>query len=542
MGSLYLHNLTPEQRIGLEKRLWEIQNGLCFICGETIDFQLHKDSIDIDHVEPISVGGKDDPSNFALTHSSCNRSKQASDLRVARVLAKFDSLKEKCAKENRPANLHTVLTEFEGAKYDLKVKIENGMVKYTMPEVGKVGLFQSPLYTDDLSDLNYFFAKLPVEYLHHDDRINPRAIGGNLAKLVVEFHKKRPQLHVSLGWTETVKEESVCRIRIFDGQHKAAAQLLLGVRELPVRVFVNPDLEVLLATNTNAGTTLRQIAFDKSVQRHLGSSLFWDRVARYRKENNLPEDYEGFSERELVKHFKGESREMKRYVLDAIRDSITHDSNNRLKDYIDFGGRSKERPLSYSTIEKTFYSFFIYQDLLETPLNYRFDEGENPRELEIRQIIRLMSLIADEIFIGKFDPSLGTYRLENRIQKHEKIPEDHIRAHRMAREEVIYVWLGYVRQIIENYFILMGKPVDKKKLFQYKLPEGVWDRVGTFVHNLSQLPVWINYELSLSVFGGKQTYEYWQKIFETGNSPQGQKVLPEPLNLMKMIEEPSVVL
>jgi hypothetical protein len=42
-------------------------------------------------------------------------------------------------------------------------------------------------------------------------------------------------------------------------------------------------------------------------------------------------------------------------------------------------------------------------------------------------------------------------------------------------------------------------------------------------------------ELSLIVFGGKQNYEFWQTIFEAGRSPQGQQVLPEPLNLMDMI-------
>jgi hypothetical protein len=46
-------------------------------------------------------------------------------------------------------------------------------------------------------------------------------------------------------------------------------------------------------------------------------------------------------------------------------------------DFIDLGGRGKERPLSYSTIEKTFYSFFVYQEVLETPINYRMEEGEN---------------------------------------------------------------------------------------------------------------------------------------------------------------------
>jgi len=139
--------------------------------------------------------------------------------------------------------------------------------------------------------------------------------------------------------------------------------------------------------------------------------------------------------------------------------------------------------------------------------------------------------------IGRFDPSIGTHRIENRIQKGEKIPEDHLRAYRLSREEIIYTWLKYIQQIVKNYFIMLGNPINEEKLFQYKFPPALWDRVRIFVRNLKQLPVWVNTELSLSVFGGKQNYEYWQTIFETGKSPQDQQVLPSPLNLMEMLKE-----
>jgi hypothetical protein len=537
LGSLYLSGLSSEQREELERRLWNSQRGICFICEREIDLKLHQNAIDVDHVEPIKTGGKDDPSNFALTHSSCNRSKQASDLRVARVLASFNSIREECAKLNREPNLNDIFEKYGGAKYGLNIRLDGDTCKYSFPESGNNEIYSSPLYNDVLSGLSYFFAKIPISYLFHDDRINPRAIGGSLAGLVEEFFKKRPQLHVSLGWISLDGDSNKGRISIFDGQHKAASQVLLGVRELPVRIFVNPDLDVLLTTNTNAGTTLRQVAFDKSVQRHLGSALYLDRIERYQQERNLGDNVFTFSEKDLVKHFKGESREMKRYILDAVRDSITHHLENRLKDYVDFGGRGKEKPLSYSTIEKTFYSFFIYQELLETSLDYRMEVGENPRELEKDQILRLMNIIAEEIYIGKFDPAIGTYRIENRIQKGEKIPEDHVRAYRLSREELIYNWLRYIQQIVKNYFIMLGNPINEEKLFQYKFPQPLWDRVRIFVRNLKQLPVWVNTELSLSVFGGKQNYEYWQTIFETGKSPQNQQVLVTPLNLMEMIKE-----
>lgn len=536
MGSLYLNTLSTDQRRDLERTLLKSQHGNCFICEKVIDEELHTDTVDVDHVEPIKVGGKDDLSNFALTHASCNRSKQASDLRVARVLARFASIRDEVSKENRGPNLSDVLRRYKGAAYELPIRIEDGWVSLSFPDIGKNEVCRIPLYKDDLSGLQYFFAKLPIQYLFHDDRINPRAVGGSLNGLIEEFHKKRPQLQVSLGWTELKNTHGKAKVHVFDGQHKATAQVLLGVQELPLRIFLNPNLDILLTANTNAGTTLRQIAFDKSVQRHLGSALFLDRIERYRKDRGLGAEADDFSEKDLVNHFRGEWREMRRYILDATRDAITHHPDNKLKDYIDFAGKGKELPLSYSAIEKTFYSFFIFGDALETPLNHLMEENENPRELEKEQILKLMNIIAEKIYVGRYDPAIGTARIENRIQKGGDVPEAHLCAYRVSREEILYSWLRFVRQIVQNYFITTGKPIQENKLFQYRFPEPLWDSIENFIVNLTKMPLWVNRELSSSVFGGKQNYEYWQTIFESGKTPQDQQVLPSSINLMKMIQ------
>jgi hypothetical protein len=536
MSSLYLRRQTSEERSELIQNLHQTQKGVCFICEEAIDLTVHRASLDIDHIVPITAFGKDDPSNFALTHASCNRSKQASNLQVARILKRLDDIRNKLASQNRGPNLDDILSMHGGAKYSLSLARQDGKARFSLPEIGQNKIIEAPIFTDELSGFQYFFTALPVEYLHHDSRINPRAIGQNISKLIQEFYLKRPQLHISLGWVEIESGQSAT-VRIFDGQHKAAAQILLGVKILPVRVFVNPDLDVLLKTNINAGTTLRQVAFDKSVQRHLGNTVYVQRVERYQAEHNLGEDVFSFSESDLVKYFKGESREVKKYILDSVRDTITYHSDNKLKEYIDLSGRKTERPLSYSTIEKTFFSFFIYQDVLDTPLDYRLEEDQNPRELEKEQILQLMNIIAEEVFIDKFDFDIGTPRIENRIQNGETLPLGHIRAFRMSKEEVLYNWIKYVAQIAKNYFIMQGTPIQEGKLFQYKFPHPLWDRIRIFIKNLANLPIWVNNELSQTVFGGKQNYAYWQAIFETGKSPQGVRVLAEPLNLMRMLQE-----
>lgn len=535
MGSLYLNGLSTDQRRDLETRLLESQRSKCFICEKPVDRVLRANAIDIDHVEPLKTGGKDDPSNFALTHASCNRSKQASDLRVARVLTRFAAIRDEVASENRGPNLSDVLRRYGGSSHELPLRRDDSSVAFSFPDLGRNDVLTVPLYRDELSGMESFFACLPIEYLYHDDRINPRAVGGSLSALIEEFHKKRPQLHVALAWAALKDGNPRTRVRVFDGQHKATTQVLLGIKTLPVRVFLDPDLDVLLTTNTDAGTTLRQVAFDKSVQRHLGSALFIDRIERYRRDRSLPPDAEEFSEKDLVNHFKGEWREMRRYILDAVRDSITHSPENRLREFVDFGGKAKERPFSYSTIEKTFYSFFIFGDALETPLNYRLEEGENPRELEKAQILHLMNVVAETLYIGQFDAALGTHRIENRVQKGEDIPDPHLRAYRLAREEIVYSWLRFIRQIVQNYFIMQGKPVQEEKLFHYRFPEPLWEHIQNFVVNLAKLPLWVNRDLSLSVFGGKQNYEYWQTVFESGKTPQGQPVLATGINLMNMI-------
>lgn len=533
--SRYLTSLDAEGRAALEQKLHTRQNGRCFICDDPLDLVLHKGQLDIDHIDPLAEDGLDAENNFALTHASCNRSKGAANLQIARRLAEFERLQE-MAKEagKRGANLGDVLERHNGAKALLRLRREPTHVELSLPEVGDNHIRRVPIYHDKLSDMASFFTTLPLEYLHHDDRINPRSIGSNIRGLIEEFLQRRPQLHVGLAWWAP-EADGAGKVKVFDGQHKAAAQILLGARDLPVRVFLDPDVNVLLQANTNAGGKLRQVAFDTAVMRHLGSSLYIDRVKKYQSMRGLAETDYSFSEQDLVRFFRGERREMERYIIDAQRDAITHDTQNALLEFVEWSGKAADRPLSYNTIERSFFSVFLYKKALDVPIDEGLDEGTNPRQLEREQLVRLMSLFAQVFFIGQWDPELGGRRLEKRVQDGEAIPEGHLRAWRIAREEVLANVLRWVRLVIANYFAYTGKVIHEDRQLHTPLTDELWDRLTNFLESLSGLPCWVDRNLSTTVFGPKQNLDYWEKVFQTGKAPSGIQILAAPLDLNVMI-------
>jgi hypothetical protein len=519
------------EREELIQRLLKIQDGRCFIGEEKIDLSVQK--VEIDHIIPRAKGGKDEENNYALLCEYHNRSKSSSDLRVARCMARYELIKENYSPlgHNHP-NLGDFLREFGGGKFDMRAQVDREIFKFSLPDI-QDKVYSITVQEDKLSRMGYIFLGLPIEYIHHDERINPRAIGPRIRGLLEEFMDGRPQLHIALGWGFI--QNGTMKVRIFDGQHKAAAQILLGIRKLPVRVFLNPDLNVLLETNTNAGTTLRQVAFDKATQRFLGSQIYWEKIDEYRKATGRGEDDLSFCEKDLIQFFRGEHREIKKYIVDDVRVGIIHHPDSKLKNYIEFSGRGTEKPLSYSTIEKTIFAMFIRKEPLSLPLGDRLEIGENPRQLEKEQLVRLMNIIADEIFVGKYDLDIGAGKVEERIRKGDEIPDAHLRAVRMSREEICYNWLRYVRDLIRRYFLMKGQVIEEEELFQHKFSEDLWGLLAKLIRNIGNLPLWINKPLSSTVFGGKQDYDYWKVIFETGKSRDGQQVLAKPLNLDDLI-------
>ncbi|MCI8913607.1 MAG: HNH endonuclease [Lawsonibacter sp.] len=531
-NSKYLDSLSSEDKQGLIKQLWEIQTDKCFICEKAIDLDVQ--TVNIDHIRPLANGGKDEPSNFALAHEHCNKSKQDADLMVAKKLFQLDQIIKDAEATKEVPSLKHVLIANGGSQFEFKHKEEQGELVYSFDEIGDTIIRRTEIFTDVLTNEKTAFICVPIEYLYHDEAINPRGINSSISLLIKEFHKPNPQLHLSLARIEEGK------IKIFDGQHKAVAQLMLGVRKIVVRLFIKPDIDRLIETNTIAGSKLKQIAFDKAIVRQLHDTLYTERLKKYQRDHSLQEDDFSFSEQNLVEHFKGERGNVKVYIINSQKNSITRSPDNKLQSYINFEGRGTALPLSYSTFEKTLLSSFVNaKTILSTPIDYRVDEGFNPRILEKEQLIQLCNIIAEELLIDKFDDELGTNKIENKIAtgSGNSITDEHLIACRLFKEEIMYNWIQYIKLLIKNHFAFTGAMYDDENLFQQKLPDQLWENIRTFLENLKSLAIWKDRGMASTIFGGKNNYDFWRVAFSTGKTPDGTQVLTEPLNVANMIKK-----
>lgn len=151
----------------------------------------------------------------------------------------------------------------------------------------------------------------------------------------------------------------------------------------------------------------------------------------------------------------------------------------------------------------------------------------------------MCNILAEEILIGKYDIEIGTHRIENNIAegRGNMIPDDHLIAYRLFKEEIMYNWIQYLRLLVKNHFAFAGTMYNEENLFQQKIPEQLWENIRTFIVNLKDLPLWRDRSMSSTVFGGKNNYDFWKSVFSTAKTQNGTNLLACPLNVADMIKK-----
>ena len=285
---------------------------------------------------------------------------------------------------------------------------------------------QFPLHRCPATGWQYFYCTLPVSYLANDSELQPRALReASVWNLYRNFV------------TNTQLAPSICRmledghVFLFDGQHKAAAQIWAGRPQVECKVYLWPDPRVLKETNLEAHGQFRQMSFYS--------------VELMRKYADVcKEDWEDYMSTEGEKselgflnflvHAKGKTRAAARKeIWLAICESIANDPANRMSDYMTEKHRGRRQPLAFARIERAFFQPMLYAP----PVEVEFETDGDHRADERRNMVRLLNVIVEEALEGKWNPDANNAQ--------------HRRTERIFSAGAIRAWALLLRDTINQH-------------------------------------------------------------------------------------------
>jgi hypothetical protein len=365
------------------------------------DHPIEDEEIEFHHIKPFSEEGKTEVSNLAPVckeHHRRIRTLSITEFRTRLEMEEFfkspeprkldDVLKKKIGDGNFGKNLTYEISD-KGIKLFLQDKSEPTVLL---------------LYTCASTGYKYFYVTLPVMYIQNDTDLQPRPIE---MRRLWELYR-----HML---THTQLSPAICRLEankilLFDGQHKSAAQIWCGRKEIECKVYIEPDLRILKETNIAAHDKLRQMQFFTSVLISKWADLFKEEWGEYLESKGIKSE-KGFIEF-LEKKGKKKSEALN-MLRSNIYDSVLDDRDNKIVDYIAERNRTRKNPLTIHSIKQTLFKHFI----TDAPLDIDIEQSDELREYERNNVVKLLNILSEETLDGKWDPTRNdsSHKLAERI-------------------------------------------------------------------------------------------------------------------------------
>ena len=272
----------------------------------------------------------------------------------------------------------------------------------------------------------------------------------------------------------------------------------------------------------------------------LHNTLYCEYIKYYQIKHNLQEDDHSFSEQQLFDFFYKKHSGFKQYIIGSIKHSLIIHKDNRLVDFIRLRSKLRNRPIELRSFEIALFGTFINSHtVLNTPINLKNDQGQTTRSLEVNQMVQLLNILADALYINKFDLNIRFSRVEKNLldKKDTQYSDDYLIAYRLGKEEILYNLMQYLKMVITSYFEQSVSVINQDNIFQTKFDDQLWVYIKNFVRNVSQLPLWKSRSnVACNLFLGKYTYGYWEVIFKTGKNEDDTPILNKPLNTEELIK------
>lgn len=372
---------------------------VCFANGHEIP---DGESVHFDHIRAFASGGLSEINNIAPMCPQHNRAKGTLpllDFRVRLEIQKFFNSGDKLTLGHL---LRHMSLEGKISEYGLPIAIQEHDSTITIESSKLSQAYQ--VHECPITHWKYFYSKLPIDILDSDDDkdqiagLQPRYLIFDKVFGLFRHFQANPILHPSLGRIDNN------RIKLFDGQHKAAALLWNGHTDLECKVYINPDIRQLNQTNISAHDRFAQTRFFSSTMvAKLGTQFGADFETYKDLEDGQTKSEDGF-----VNYLRTKDNLTRGGVNNRFRsflyNLILGDEHNQLARLVsETNYRTDEKPMTMNSLINSLFASFLYRE----PASDNMTTDAYMRNDEIRNMIRLMNIL-DELALSQWNPKATT--------------------------------------------------------------------------------------------------------------------------------------
>ncbi len=447
-----LKNKLPlEERVTADKVLWAKSKGLCALCERPLGKNL--ELVTADH---RIAGGKNTISNLYLAHKSCNSSRGNLEFNLAKPIVEFKVFCE----EKGVVTFDDVIKNY--------VKNGNKQVRFKLNDKTLQLLLESQkidysVYNDPATKTDYFFAEIPIEYIHNDNEVQPRLITySHVRKLALDFNE-RPVHEPSNCRLVYTDGDSVGELLQFDGQHKTTAQILLGRKKIQTKIYINPDIAMLQGLVVKIQQDIKKQPLTRSDTIAKLGDVISSLLSSYVTENGTPRSEKGFIEFQP----KEKRTEIKKLYFTELARIIFFDEDNELTEWVKPG--AKNPPTSDKVVIDKIIKPLIFQGLLEENM-----DTSSLRDNERRLIILILNTIARKMLTPDWNKE------SNKLQK--------IRTSNFFYQGSIGWWMNEV--LIQTLRYVLLRIGDDKPLFTDPINKDQEGRLIEAVETLCDWSIW----------------------------------------------------
>ena len=453
---------------GEKTRVLQQHGRRCFATGHEIG---PEESIQFDHIRAFSTGGPTDINNIApmcVKHNNDKGTLPLFDFRAKLRLQEFFKKGDQLTLGHLLAYLQEK-GDIQHYAQPITVQESNNTIKIESASLSKD--FQ--LYRCPITGWGYFYATLPIEVLGSDDDsdqgigLQPRYLIFDKVFELFRHFQNSPVLQPSLGRVVNG------RIRLFDGQHKAAAILWNNHKELECKVYMEPDMRLLNQTNISAHEKFAQTRFYTSIMVMKLGTQFGQDFEQYKdlEDGNIKSE-SGFVNYLIAKDSITKGEAMNRF-RSFLYNSILEDKNNRLSRLVASGNRATdEKPLTLNGLTSSLFASFLYRE----PVRDNMTTDDYRRSFEIDNMIKLMNML-DDLGLNQWGQTAG------------KTDEHHLKLTRLVRARFMKAWAGLLKDVVCARLDLDDSD-ERSKPFYRQISNNQWEQIQSCVARVVDWKMW----------------------------------------------------